>query len=185
MTRRLSLLLLPFLLCIGPFAGPDALAGPASARECELKAAYLYNFAKFTRWPAVGDAGVPNPLIIGVLGDERVADSIAALTRGRTVGGSTIEVKSFGADNIPANLHIVYVGNSQDGSLHQLAPTLFQPGRLTIGETETFTQNGGMIRLFVESDRLRFEIDNGHAQKAGLTLSSQLLMLARKVTGMN
>ena len=183
MTRRLSLLLLPFLLCIGPFAGPDALAGPASARECELKAAYLYNFAKFTRWPAAGEAGVPNPLIIGVLGDERVADSIAALTRGRTVGGSTIEVKSFGPDDIPANLHIVYVGNTQE--LHELAPKLFQPGRLTIGETETFTRNGGMIRLFVESDRLRFEIDNGRAQKAGLTLSSQLLMLARKVTGAN
>ena len=179
--RKLSLLLLWLLPGLAPGAGPETLAGPASAREYQLKAAYIYNFAKFTRWSAAGEGGVPNPLVIGVLGDERIAASISALTRDRTVGGSPIEVKSFGSTDIPANLHIVYVGASQDGSLRQLAPVLFQPGRLTIGETEAFTQNGGIIRLFVESDRLRFEIDNGQAQKAGLTLSSQLLMLARKV----
>lgn len=165
--------------------GSDALADSGSAPADELTAAYIYNFAKFTRWPGVGDAGVPNPLIIGVLGDERVAESLAILTRGRTVGGSPIEVKAFGPDAIPANLHILYVSASQDASLRQLAPALFQPGRLTIGETQGFTQNGGIIRLFVESDRLQFEIDNGHAQKAGLTLSSQLLMLARKATRTN
>jgi hypothetical protein len=164
----------------------EVLAGPGSAREDELKAAYLYNCAKFARWPGAGDSGVPTPLVIGVLGDERVADSLAALTRGRTVGGSTIEVKSLAAEAaIPANLHIVYVAASQDGSLRQLAPSLFQPGRLTVGETESFTQHGGIIRLFVESDRLQFEIDNRHAQKAGITLSSQLLMLARKVASAN
>jgi hypothetical protein len=184
--RRLAqLLLVPLLLFIGLGAGPTALAEPGSAREYELKAAYVYNFAKFTRWAGTGDAGVPNPLVIGVFGNPRIAESIAALTRGRTVGGSTIEVKSFGPNDIPPNLHIVYVGDSQDGLLRRLAPAIFQPGRLTIGETEAFTQNGGIIRLFVETDRLRFEIDNGHAQKAGLTLSSQLLMLARKVTTAN
>jgi hypothetical protein len=181
MIRRFSLLFVPLLLGFGAGVGPDALAGAASVREDELKAAYVYNFAKFARWPGTGDSGVPNPLVIGVLGDERVAEAIIALTRGRTVGGSVIEVKSFGANDVPATLHIIYVGDSQDEALHRLAGTLFQSGRLTIGGTERFTQHGGIIRLFVEADRLRFEIDNSHAQKAGLTLSSQLLMLARKV----
>ena len=181
MIRRFPLLFVPLLLGFAASAGPEAVAGPASAREDELKAAYVYNFAKFARWPGTGDAGVPNPLVIGVLGDERVAEAIIALTRGRTVGGSVIEVKSFGANDVPATLHIIYIGDSQDEALHRLAGTLFQSGRLTIGETESFTQHGGIIRLFVEVDRLRFEIDNSHAQKAGLTLSSQLLMLARKV----
>jgi hypothetical protein len=152
-----------------------ALAGPASVREDELKAAYIYNFAKFTRWPGVGASGVPNPLVIGVLGDERVADSLAVLTRGRTVAGSPVEVKAIGPGAVPANLHILYISASQRPD-----SSLFQPGRLTIGETEEFTQNGGIIRLLVESDRLQFEIDNDHAQKAGLSLSSQLLMLARR-----
>jgi hypothetical protein len=162
--------------------GSGVLASPGAVREEELKAAYIYNFAKFTRWPGTGDGGVPNPLVIGVLGDERVAESLAALTRGRTVGRSPIEVKSFGPNAIPANLNIVYVSASQEGS-H--TPALFQPGRLTIGETEEFMQKGGIIRLLVESDRLQFEIDNRHAQSAGLTLSSQLLMLARRTTTAN
>lgn len=156
-----------------------------SAREYELKAAYIYNFAKFTRWPTSGDAGVPNPLVIGVIGDERIAHSLSVLTKGRTVSGSTVEVKAFGPESIPANLQIVYIAASEDDSLRQLAPALFKPGRLTIGETDPFLQNGGIIRLFVDSNRLQFEIDNGHAQKAGLTLSSQLLMLARKVSTAN
>jgi hypothetical protein len=180
-TRRLALLFLPLLLGLAPGMGSHVLAAPESAREPALKAAYVYNFAKFTRWPGAGESGAPNPLVIGVLGNERVAAAITALTRGRTVGGSTIEVKSFGPHDVPATLHIVYVGESEDESLQRLAPTLFQSGRLTIGETEAFSQHGGLIRLFVEADRLRFEIDNTHAQKAGLTLSSQLLMLARKV----
>jgi hypothetical protein len=167
-----------FLLLLFSLLGSEVLAGPGAVREDELKAAYIYNFAKFTRWNGVGDSGVPNPLVIGVLGDERVAESLAALTHGRTVGGSPIEVKSFGPNAIPANLHIVYVSASHEGSL---TPALFQQGRLTIGETEDFLQRGGIIRLLVESDRLQFEIDNGHAQKACLTLSSQLLMLARRV----
>jgi hypothetical protein len=178
--RRFLLLSLLLLLCLVPGLGADALADVASANEYELKAAYIYNFAKFTRWAAAGKTGVPNPLVIGVLDDERVAQALIALTRGRTVAGSPIEVRAFGADAIPAGLQILYVDAAQDAQ--ELAPSLFQKGRLTIGETEDFTRSGGIIRLFVESDRLQFEIDNGHAQKAGLTLSSQLLMLARKVT---
>jgi len=178
--RRIGLLLLLFSLFRS-----GVLASPGAVREDELKAAYIYNFAKFTRWPGSGDAGVPNPLVIGVLGDERVAQALSALTRGRTVGGSTIEVKSFGADAVPTHVHILYVGTPDDGSPRPLPPSLFRPGRLTIGETERFIENGGIIRLLVESDRLHFEIDNGHAQKAGLVLSSQLLMLARKVTSAN
>lgn len=168
MRRRIVLLLLFSL-------GSEVLAGARSVPEHELKAAYIYNFAKFTRWPGTGESGVPNPLVIGVLGDERIAESIATLTHGRTVGGSPIEVKSVDRNAIPANLQILYVDASEDA-----LPSLFQPGRLTIGETEHF---GGIIRLFVESDRLQFEIDNRQAQRAGLTLSSQLLMLARKSAG--
>ena len=82
--RPLWLLLSPLLLCILPGAGPAALAAPTSAKEYELKAAYIYNFAKFTRWPNAGESGVPSPLVIGVVGDERVADSLAELTKGRT-----------------------------------------------------------------------------------------------------
>ena len=171
---------MPLLLGLAPGIGRDAFAAPESVREYELKAAYIYNFAKFTRWPGTGESGVLNPIVIGVLGNERVAESIATLTQGRTVGGNAIEVKSFGANDIPATLHIIYIGGSQDGSLERLAPTLFQYGRLTIGETEAFSQHGGIIRLFVEADRLRFEIDNTHAQKASLTLSSQLLMLGSR-----
>ncbi len=104
-----------------------------------------------------------------------------ALTRGRTVGGSPIEVRSLRREcRFPANLHILYVGASRTPAPHADAVPAGAARRSA--RQRRFTQNGGIIRLLVESDRLRFEIDNGHAQKAGLALSSQLLMLARRVT---
>ena len=53
--------------------------------------------------------------------------------------------------------------------------------RLTVGESDLFSERGGIIRLVVQGERLQFEIDNGRAQKSGITLSSQLLALARHV----
>jgi hypothetical protein len=177
--RKVVLLLIVFSALIVR-AGTSPLAA-TSVREYELKAAYIYNFAKFTRWESAGAAGIPNPLIIGVLGDERLADSLAALTRGRNVGGSPVIVKSLAPDEIPPEASIVYVAPSQDAALGNLAPTLFRAGRLTIGESDRFRDSGGIIFLVVQDARLQFEIDNARAQRAGLALSSQLLALARKV----
>lgn len=156
-------------------------AEPAAVKDYELRAAYIYNFAKFTRWSSAGSTGVPDPLVIGVLGDSRVAESLAALTRDRRISGSAIEVRALGPDSIASDVRIVYVPASQDNALKKLAPALFLPERLTIGDSEQFSERGGIIRLVVQADRLQFEIDNGRAQKAGITLSSQLLMLARRV----
>ena len=158
---------------------PPAEAAPV--KEYELKAAYIFNFAKFARWSTAGSSGVPNPLVIGVLGDERVASSLAALTRDRNISGSPIEVKLLNPNSIPSDLGILFVAASQDAVLSKLAPALFRPGRLTIGESDLFREGGGIINLVVQGDRLQFEIGNSRAQNAGVTLSSQLLALARRV----
>jgi hypothetical protein len=156
-------------------------AEPSAVKDYELKAAYIFNFAKFARWSSAGSTGVPNPLVIGVLGDSRVAASLAALTSGRNISGSGIEVRVLEPGAIAPDVRLLYVAASEDAVLPKLASQLFLPERLTIGESDQFRENGGIIRLVVQADRLQFEIDNSRAQKAGVTLSSQLLMLARRV----
>jgi hypothetical protein len=82
---------------------------------------------------------------------------------------------------LSSDVRVLYVPASQDATLTHLAPSFHTAGLLTVGESDLFVRSGGIIRLLVESDRLQFEIDADIAEKVGLTLSSQLLMLARKV----
>jgi hypothetical protein len=156
-------------------------AASASAKEQDLKAAYIYNFAKFTEWPAESFNDATGPLVIGVVGDERVAASLATLTRSRALNGHPIEVRLLSGMPLPPEVRILFIAGSQDAALPRLAGAFQATGLLTIGETESFARAGGIIRLVVDSSRLQFEIDNARAEKAGVTLSSQLLMLARKV----
>jgi hypothetical protein len=152
-----------------------------SASEHDLKAAFVYNFAKFTTWPEGALASPSAPLVIGVLGDGQVAASLRSLTRNRLANGHPIEVRAIDPEAVPTDIRVLYISGTQDATLGKLAQSFLTPGLLTVGESDLFVQSGGMIRLLVDSGRLQFEIDAGLASKAGLTLSSQLLMLARQV----
>ena len=52
---------------------------------------------------------------------------------------------------------------------------------LTVGDSEQFAQQGGMIGFSLQDNKVRFEINLGAAQQAGLKISSRLLTLAKKV----
>ena len=52
-------------------------------------------------------------------------------------------------------------------------------GVLTIGETDEFLGDGGIISFFLEDKKIRFAIQLTHAKEAGLQLSSKLLSLAK------
>ena len=52
---------------------------------------------------------------------------------------------------------------------------------LTVGDQNGFVQAGGMIGLRVEDSRVRFDVNLAAAQRAGLTLNSQMLKLAGQV----
>jgi hypothetical protein len=162
------------------FATVTATADEPSAKEHELKAAYIYNFAKFTTWPSASFATPDAKLVVGIVGSEQVAAALASQVKSRTVSGHSIEVRSLAANQNIADLHILYTAN--DVSLVSLRQAFVTPGLLTIGDTERFAADGGIIRFVILEDHLQFEINSGAAKRADLTLSSQLLMLARTVT---
>ncbi len=53
---------------------------------------------------------------------------------------------------------------------------------LTIGNTLGFAQRGVIINFYLEDQKVRFEINVDAAKREKLTISSQLLKLARIVT---
>ena len=172
--------LLQSALVVATVAG---LAWPAAAArlEYEVKAAFLYNFAKFVEWPVGAFPDADAPLELCVLGDDPFGEVLDRTVRTRTVRGRSINVQHGVEGDAVAGCHMLFVGQAGEQGLAHIVHRGGDASVLTVGESEAFVDEGGMIRLFVEGGKVRFEVNAGAAERAQLKLSSQLLKLARSV----
>ncbi len=155
---------------------------PASAQdvtEPALKAAFIYNFAKFTEWPAdVVPAG--EPFVMCVLGDAAVGEALERAVKGRDLGGRTHGRVAVGVAERPQRgCHVLYVSGVTAGQAAQLVAGLRDAPVLTISDVEGFTELGGIAQFFFEHGQLRFSVHLESAKRARLQISSRLLALAK------
>jgi hypothetical protein len=142
-----------------------------------LKAAFVYNFAKFTAWPA--DALAPaQRLHLCVVGDNQVADALEQVIKGRVVEGHELTVQILKPDGPLRSCHLLYVGGLDAKGVRQLLGTLHDAPIFTVSDSERFAEAGGVAQLILENDRMRFAINVAAAQRGRLQLSSKLLHLA-------
>jgi len=154
-------------------------AAAQDVTEPVLKAAFLYNFAKFTEWPVdVMPAG--GPFLFCVLGDEAIAEALGRAVKGRTLAGHIMEVSQSGSDGPPRRgCHILYLSGVTASRAATLVTGLRDAPVLTISDVEGFTQLGGIAQFFFDHGQLRFNVDAESARRARLQISSRLLGLAR------
>jgi hypothetical protein len=147
--------------------------------EPALKAAFVYNFAKFTDWPAAVVPPAAEPFVLCVVGDAAVADALERLVKGRVLAGHSMAVhKSPGA---PEHVcHVIYLSGLTATQATQLVARHRDLPVLTISDTEGFTELGGIAQFFFEHGQLRFNIDVASARRAHLQISSSLLVLAKR-----
>lgn len=157
------------------------LATPAGAADrYTLMAVYLYNFAKFTRWPAASFKTPEASLKLCVLGQNPFGVALDEISH-KTVKTRPLNIKYFPRVAVVSDCHILFISRSER---QRLAPILADiEGRpiLTVSDIEGFTDRGGMIGLRLEDRLLRFVINLEPARLAGLRLSSKLLELASAV----
>lgn len=157
------------------------LAGAAAAQppplEYQAKASFVYNFIQFTDWPDDVFSG-NDSFNLCVLGPDPFGRALDALA-GEPATGHPIEIKRLArAETVAdAGCHLVFVSAAHRPSV-ELLKNVSGHGVLTVGEASGFTALGGVINLFEERGRLRFEVNRHAAQRAGLQLSSRLLELA-------
>jgi len=145
-----------------------------------LKATYLLNFIRFTEWP-VSVAAPAVPFAVCVLGDERVAESLDAITKGRPVDGHALIVKQVRSDGAIRNCHLLYISEVDLKESIGLVTSLNHAPALTVSDLAGFAQAGGMVNLIVEGDKIRFAVNVEASVRAHLRLSSRLLSLAAVV----
>jgi hypothetical protein len=154
-----------------------------SASEYQVKAAFLYNFAKFVEWPASSFSGAAAPLRICVYGQDPFGPALRDIANDKSINGRKLEVDQ--AVDLPhARIcHILFIASSEKTAVKQILEGVRGAGVLTVADSKGFVGQGGMINFVLEDDRVKFEVSPAAAERAGLKISSKLLSVAKLVVG--
>jgi YfiR/HmsC-like len=176
--RRMFFLMLACWLFLNP---ARALSLNNDEEEYALKLACLYNFTKFVEWPADSYRDAGAPLAICVIGDDPFEPDLEGELRTRKAGSHPVEVKMLTSNDTLTSCHIVFVPAAEKSHAIRIVTAVKGSSTLTVGETDGFAALGGIINLTVENNKLHFEVNRLAAERAGLTISSKLLNLAKIV----
>ena len=148
--------------------------------EYEVKAAYLFSFARFVEWPqrpARDDAA----FTICILGTDQFGAVLDRTIAGATIRGLKVGARRVDAVAAAAGCHIVFISGSEERQLATIVPALIRAGALTVSDMPHFTDRGGMIQFVSAASKVRFEINPTSTREAGLTMSSELLRVASTI----
>lgn len=164
-------------------AAAAAAAPAAKLPVAHVKAAFVFNFARFTTWPeaalAEGDT-----LAICALGGGAVTEALAGFD-GRTIRGHTVDVRPLAGLADPSSCHVLYLDTPSAEHRREAIAAVSRRAVLTVGDADAFARDGGMIELVPDGAKLRFEVNVARTKAAGLVMSSKLLKLATIAGGSN
>lgn len=157
---------------------PHASAQVTPMSDTVVKAAFLYNFAKFTTWQSHRQA---SPITLCVMADTRIASALVETAGEKRIDGQGLDIRQIAGDDSVGVCDVVFIPASETRRFASLLRGLAAKPVLTVSDGKDFARMGGIIEFFVEGGRLRFAINTDAASRARLQLSSRLLGLARIV----
>lgn len=166
---------LALLLVLG---GARTPAAEAPSKEHQLKAAFLYNFLRYTEWPAARLPQPASPIVVGVVGADALASELETAVRGRKIEGRSVVVRVLSSLEQACDVHLLFVPAAQTERTLPRLEQLHAAHVLTVGETPAFGAAAGIIVFTAEDDKVRFAVNLRSAQEARVRLSSQLIKLA-------
>jgi hypothetical protein len=170
-----------FLLLVGGFSilpvrGRDATI---SLGEYAVKAALIFNFAKYTDWPPEAFSRSDSPIVIGILGDDPFGPVLDRVVKGRVINGRPVVIRRANGVATLEGAHLVFVSASQPQAPQDCA-ALERAGALTVGDAAQ-TIDYTAIGLAVDGDKIVFTIDLERVRRTGSMISSQVLKFAKSV----
>lgn len=165
------------------FGAPEARAADVEAAEVEsteyqIKAAFILNFAKFIEWPPKVFSGPSDPIVVGILGEDPFNGALEQIIQGQTVQGRGIVLRWSRQVEELKTCQVLFISRSEEKSLPRIFGSLAGSSVLTVSDAERFSENGGIICLIRQENKVRFKINVRAAERAGLKISSKLLRLA-------
>ncbi len=155
---------------------------PPSPREYDVKAVFLFNFARFVEWPTSSVAQAEGEIVIGILGDDPFGAALDRAVRNETIREKPIVIRrAKRLEDLPP-CHLIYLDIPDRGRLRSILLSLRKRGILTVGEGEEFTRLGGIIGFQTRQNHIRFLINLKAAEREGFRISSKLLQVADLAT---
>lgn len=150
--------------------------------EYQVKAGFIYNFAKFTEWPEEAFDNDPNSIILCIIPNNPETNIFFNL-RNKKVGGKKIIIRKCNDvnDKDIEGCHILFIDSTDKKFIKNSLSIVKYRSLLTVGHSKGFTKDGGIINFFTEKGQLHFKANLEAARRARIKLGSQLLMSAEVI----
>ena len=146
-----------------------------------MKAAFLYNFAKFVEWPPDAIKNSGDSFVVGILGEDPFDKDLEAGFNGKSVQDKKLIFKRLSSLEQASDCQVIFISRSEEERLGSILGKLRGSPILTVSDMDEFIQRGGMVGFVVENNKVGFNINRTVAEGAGLKVSSQLLKLAKTI----
>ena len=151
--------------------------------EYEVKAAYIFTFAKFVKWPANAFDSKTSPFILGIYDPDPFGIIINNTIKNRTVNGRRWVIKHFSKPEDITKCQLLFIPKIKKSELIKILNKTKNKPILTIGDNiEDFCVSGGILNFTPKYSRHRFEINNDVAIQSNLIISSKVLILAKIIS---
>ena len=159
------------VVCATPATGQAPL-------ENDVKAVFLFNFAKYVDWPDES-RGTSATLRMCVPANPQFLSTLRAAVQGETVSGRPLAAIELDGLDGARECHVLYVGDASTADAAEWLNAVRGRHTLTVGDGAL--ADGQVIAFVKEQNRIRFDVSLAAATRQKLTISSRLLGLARKV----
>ena len=149
--------------------------------EYQIKAAFLFNFAKFVEWPPGNSGRAGDPMTICIVGEDPFGNILDEFTTGKTVNDRRVLITRLKPGEDLKGCQIAFISSMERDQLKSVFQNANRAHVLTVGESAGFAALGGVIDFIREENKVHFEVNVDAAQRANLKISSKLLSLAKIV----
>ncbi len=182
-SRTLRVLSLAVLLAAVPSALSRATGESSGSSEYDVKAAFLFHFAQFVEWPKDAFKDAASPLTYCTVGPDPFSGALDQSLSGKTIGTRPLRVQHLKPEQEVKGCQVLFIGASETRKLSEIMAVVSARPILTVGESDDFAADGGIIGFRVEASKIRFDINLEASEKARLKISARLLALAKTVIG--
>jgi hypothetical protein len=141
--------------------------------ENAVKAALVFNLTKYVEWPQSN-----TEFVIGFIGEGSMGEVLKSMLEGKTSESRTIHVLLSPSDTELDRCNILFIAEPSPKKLYATLERVRDKSILTVGDSESFAREGGMIALVTTGDVIKIQVRLQAAQDSHLKISSRLLNIA-------
>lgn len=157
---------------------PAREPGDGGPDEYRVKAAFLFNFVRFTKWPESALGKKDDPIEILVVGQDRFGDHLKDTFKGKRLHERDVVVHHVKEVPKHPKGHVIFASALSERDEVTLIERCAGKPILLVGDRSGFAALGGGANFYLDEKHVRFQVNTDELKRAKLTMSSQILKLA-------